>query len=112
MVAVNCSEPGETCFCVSTGSGPDTGPGYDVALTEMPEGYVADAGTDAGWDLLARVPSEAAGPALAGRASAAVAGAGERMRRRLPAGDLRALLGGRLGAARGGGVAALGPLWR
>jgi ferredoxin len=105
IVAVNCTEPGETCFCVSTGSGPDTGPGYDLALTEMPEGYVADAGSDAGWDLLDRLPYEAVDRALAGRAASEVERAGERMRRTLPAGDLRALLAGSLESPRWDDVA-------
>ena len=35
IVAVNCTEPGETCFCASMGTGPQAGPGYDLALTEM-----------------------------------------------------------------------------
>jgi sulfhydrogenase subunit beta (sulfur reductase) len=54
IVAVNCTEPGETCFCVSAGTGPDTGPGYDLALTELPDGYVVDAGSEDGWRLLDR----------------------------------------------------------
>ena len=30
IVAVNCTEPGETCFCTSMGTGPQAGPGYDL----------------------------------------------------------------------------------
>src|SRR5262249_56137651 len=33
VVAVNCTEPGETCFCASMGAGPAAGPGDDLALT-------------------------------------------------------------------------------
>jgi hypothetical protein len=35
IVAVNCTEPGETCFCTSMGTGPQAGPGCDLSLTEM-----------------------------------------------------------------------------
>ena len=35
IVAVNCTEPGATCFCTSMGTGPEAGPGYDLALTEL-----------------------------------------------------------------------------
>ena len=37
IVAVNCTEPGETCFCASMGTGPgvDGVTGYDLALTEL-----------------------------------------------------------------------------
>ena len=35
IIAVNCTEPGETCFCGSMGTGPASGPGFDLALTEL-----------------------------------------------------------------------------
>ncbi len=37
IVAVNCAEPGGTCFCVSMGTGPRAEAGYDLALTEILE---------------------------------------------------------------------------
>jgi ferredoxin len=106
IVAVNCTEPGETCFCVSTGTGPDAGRGYDLVLTEQADGYVVDAGSEAGWSLLDRLPYEMAEPAVTDRAREAVALAADRMGRTLPAGDLRALLAGTLEAARWDDVAA------
>ena len=47
-IGVNCSTPGETCFCVSMNSGPRCTTGYDIALTELDDGFTAEAGTDAG----------------------------------------------------------------
>ncbi len=38
VVAVNCFEPGGTCFCVSMGTGPKAEAGYDLALTEILDG--------------------------------------------------------------------------
>ena len=38
IVAVNCFEPGGTCFCVSMGTGPKAESGYDLALTEILDG--------------------------------------------------------------------------
>ena len=35
VVAVTCGSPGGTCFCVSMGTGPRPGAGYDLALTEI-----------------------------------------------------------------------------
>jgi ferredoxin len=35
IVAVSCTEPGETCFCTSMSSGPRAHDGYDLALTEV-----------------------------------------------------------------------------
>ena len=65
IVAVNCTEPGETCFCASMGTGPEAGPGYDLALTEMTgEGahqFLAEVGSPAGADIIAAVPTDRAG---------------------------------------------------
>jgi sulfhydrogenase subunit beta (sulfur reductase) len=35
IVAVTCSDPGGTCFCVSMGTGPVPERGFDLALTEL-----------------------------------------------------------------------------
>jgi hypothetical protein len=60
VVAVNCTEPGGLCFCASMGTGPEVGPGYDLALTERidDEGrwYVVDVGSDVGTQVLAALP--------------------------------------------------------
>ncbi|MBT9544072.1 MAG: 4Fe-4S dicluster domain-containing protein [Candidatus Sericytochromatia bacterium] len=56
ILAVNCTEPGNTCFCVSMEAGPAAGPGYDLAITEMLETaepcYLARAGSAKGAELL------------------------------------------------------------
>ena len=98
LIAVNCTEPGETCFCAATGSGPGAGGGYDLLLTELvADGettYLARAGTPAGERVLAAVPHQVAEPAQVAAAEAAVAAAADRMGRDLPATDLRSLLAG------------------
>jgi hypothetical protein len=38
IVAVDCTEPGEACFCVSAGGGPARGPGADLRPTELANG--------------------------------------------------------------------------
>ena len=61
LVAVNCSDPAGTCFCVSMGTGPGVTSGYDVCLTELPTGeLVAEHGTDAGAQVLAALPQRPA----------------------------------------------------
>lgn len=56
ILAVHCTEPGNTCFCVSMQAGPVAGPGYDLSLTEMLNAsepyYLARAGTVRGQELL------------------------------------------------------------
>jgi ferredoxin len=104
IVAVNCTEPAPTCFCASTGSGPDAREGFDLALTELPgpdsARYVVEAGSPAGERLLDRLPHEPAAADDVTQARQAVAGAAGRTGRSLPEGDLRDLLAGSREAAR------------
>ena len=109
IVAVNCTEPGETCFCTSMGTGPEAGPGYDLALTEIVSGerheFLVDVGTDAGASVLAGVPLTRASPAVTGRARSAVADASQQMGRTMPAAGLRELMAESADAARWDDVA-------
>jgi ferredoxin len=110
IVAVNCTEPGETCFCASMGTGPGADQGYDLALTEMlDEGghrFLAEAGSKHGADVLERVPSEPVDEATVGEARSAVAAAADRMGRQMEAGGLRELMADSYQAARWDDVAA------
>ena len=57
LVAVNCGRPAATCFCASMGTGPAADGHYDIVLTEVADGdrhiYYAEAGSEAGRDVLA-----------------------------------------------------------
>ncbi|WP_203960286.1 4Fe-4S dicluster domain-containing protein [Actinocatenispora thailandica] len=100
IVAVNCTEPGATCFCVSAGGGPRAESGYDVVLTELPDGrYVAESGSEPGARLLTRIPARPLEQPVAAGAAAAVDAAADRMGRTLPSGDLA----GAIAAARESG---------
>lgn len=109
IVAVNCTEPGETCFCTSMGAGPEAGPGYDLALTEMTgEGthrFLVDVGSPAGADMLTGVPTRPADEASADHARTAVAEAAGKMGRSMPAGILHELMAASADAARWDDVA-------
>lgn len=106
IIAVNCTEPGETCFCTSMGTGPEAGPGYDLALTELVDDdghrFVVDVGSEEGEAMLARLPETPppAEPRTEGAARAAVAAAADRMGRSMPAGRLHELMAGSLDAER------------
>ncbi len=52
LVAVQCAVPAATCFCASTGDGPTPTAGYDLALAELADGFVAAAGSDRGEAVL------------------------------------------------------------
>jgi ferredoxin len=95
LVAVNCFEPGGTCFCASMGTGPKVDAGYDLALTELLDGehrFLVEAGTSRGAEVLTELPSRAATPADRDAAAASVDSATRRMGRTMETLDLRDLL--------------------
>lgn len=55
LIGMDCSHPSDTCFCASTGDGPDVRSGFDLAMTELDDGFVVRAGTQAGADLLGKM---------------------------------------------------------
>jgi len=54
LIVVACRESQESCFCVSAGTGPVAGEGFDVQLFDFGEVHLAEAGTEAGENLMAR----------------------------------------------------------
>ena len=92
VVAVDCAEPGGTCFCASMGTGPRCSEGFDLAITEIGQGLLVRVGTSRGAEVLDAVGSREAtadelaeGERIAERASA-------RMGRTLDTSDLPAVL--------------------
>ena len=81
FVGVHCGSPGATCFCTSMQTGPRCTTGFDIALTELDDGFTAEAGTPAGEALLfevgAIIESPSFYPYLSGRENLrALAGSG------------------------------------
>src|SRR5581483_2468832 len=76
IVAVNCAQAADTCFCASMGTGPRVRSGFDLLLTELvgPEGhrFVAEAGTRRGAQVLAELETTSAGEEDLHAANAAV----------------------------------------
>ncbi|QFG21267.1 4Fe-4S dicluster domain-containing protein [Actinomadura sp. WMMB 499] len=110
IVAVNCTEPGETCFCTSMGTGPEAGPGYDLALTELIDGngprYVVDVGTGIGGAVMDDLRPSSAAPEDVERARTEVTAAADRMGREMPPPpDLHDLMAASLDAERWDDVA-------
>ncbi|MFZ5573872.1 MAG: 4Fe-4S dicluster domain-containing protein [Pseudomonadota bacterium] len=96
LVAVQCAVPAATCFCASTGDGPVPTAGYDIALAELPEGFVAHAGSDAGRALLASLDLAPATPRQLDAARAQGEAAAAAQVRALPGKDLHDALMRRL----------------
>jgi NAD(P)H-flavin reductase len=55
IIAVECVTAADTCFCTSMGTGPEVTTGFDLALTELDDGFVVRAGSPAGERLLTRL---------------------------------------------------------
>ncbi|WP_225829879.1 4Fe-4S dicluster domain-containing protein [Streptomyces sp. NK08204] len=109
LVAVECTEPGGTCFCVSMGTGPAAGPGYDLVMTEVVDDdghrFWIRSGSPEGAEILAELPVRPADPATREAARAGVTAAADRMGRTMPEADLRELMAGTLDAPRWDDVA-------
>lgn len=75
-VVVNCGECSDTCFCASTGDGPRADAGYDILMDELDTGFLVQAGSEIGADILDQLELDFAGEdllALARAQSARVA---------------------------------------
>lgn len=96
IVAVDCGDPAATCFCTSMGTGPSSGPGYDLALTELVDGddvrYVVQTGTDLGAQVFEALRSEAATDEDLSAAKAVIAKAEATITRRLDTNGIKELL--------------------
>jgi ferredoxin len=64
IIAVQCAEPGGTCFCSSMKTGPRARRGFDLALTEVVRTdkhyFLVEVGTDRGAEILTEVESQPA----------------------------------------------------
>ena len=96
LIAVNCSYPAATCFCASTGDGPKAGAGFDLALTELEDGFVVDVGSVEGQALLTLLSAVPASALQRETAQAQLDRAASRQTRSLPGHDLRERLFARL----------------
>ncbi|RTR01101.1 4Fe-4S dicluster domain-containing protein [Halomonas nitroreducens] len=88
LVAVNCSRSAATCFCTATGDGPRVRHGHDLALGELDDGFVVEAHTDRGRELLATLDTTEVTAEALDEVEAALERAAGQQHRRLPAGSL------------------------
>ena len=92
IMAVNCTEPGGTCFCASMGTGPKVETGFDLALTELDEVFLLEVGSELGRQVLSEVDWRPAGAFELQAGRQALSDAKQRMGRRLDTSDLPDLL--------------------
>lgn len=92
IVAVDCSFPADTCFCASTGDGPAAASGFDIAMSELDQGFLLRTRSEAGRALVGALQLCAATPAQLQEVQEALARAAQGQTRQLPSRDLRNLL--------------------
>jgi sulfhydrogenase subunit beta (sulfur reductase) len=92
ILAVNCTEPGGTCFCVSMKTGPKVKAGYDLSLTELDDVFLVEVGSPLGAAMMGEAAWRPAGAFELTHASQALAEAETKMGRTLDTHDLPNLL--------------------
>jgi len=92
LVAINCTNPGGTCFCSSMGTGPEVADHYDLALTELRGGFLMTTGSEIGEELAAELPSRAPSAAELELAELKLTRAKEHMGRKLDTTGLKEML--------------------
>ncbi|OGW01471.1 MAG: sulfite reductase subunit A [Nitrospinae bacterium RIFCSPLOWO2_02_39_17] len=96
IVAVNCTQAGGTCFCVSMNTGPKAKGGFDIALTEVinEDGhfFIADPGSEKGTKLMEDIPCSTARQSEIETAERLVQTTAQNMGRSLDTNDIKKLL--------------------
>jgi sulfhydrogenase subunit beta (sulfur reductase) len=95
VVAVNCAQAADTCFCAAMDTGPRCSTGFDLALTELvdegPHEFLVEIGSDAGFASLEGVRARPAAEQDLQRARQLSDRARRQQHRSMP-GDVAALL--------------------
>ncbi|HTI51385.1 MAG TPA: 4Fe-4S dicluster domain-containing protein [Planctomycetaceae bacterium] len=92
IIAVNCTQAGANCFCISMKTGPECRNGFDLALTEFAEGFVVSVGSDRGREVLDAVSHRAASEQERASAAAARAQAVAQVTKQMDTTGIRDLL--------------------
>lgn len=92
IIAVNCSQAAETCFCTSMGTGPRCQTSFDLALTELTGGFLVRIGSEAGADILSKVSTRSVEPVESEAAEAVCEKTAAQITKRLDVTGIRDLL--------------------
>jgi len=96
LIAVNCTHPSLNCFCASTGDGPRATYGYDLALSELDEGFLIEARSAKGEKVLAGLPVRNASVQEVETADREIESAAQRQVKGVPSRNLKDVLFARL----------------
>jgi sulfhydrogenase subunit beta (sulfur reductase) len=92
IIAVNCTVAAQTCFCTSMNTGPRCDTGFDLALTEIDDGFVIEIGTPEGSRIARRLDHQAAAAQSIEAAATARQRAVDQIEKRMDTGGIRELL--------------------
>jgi ferredoxin len=96
VIAVQCGQAGDTCFCVSMNTGPVAEKGFDLALTEVLDGirhyFVVEVGSERGAELIDAVPNQDASDGETHAATLIHAQTAASMGRELDTTDIKGML--------------------
>ena len=96
IMAVNCANPGGTCFCESMGTGPKAISGYDLALTEIYEGgkhwFLINVGSNSGSEIAQEIKLRQANDSEKKAAEETMAQSSKKMGRSLNTANVKELL--------------------
>lgn len=96
LIAVNCTQAAETCFCTSMKTGPRCRDGFDLALSEVESGFTIEVGSPRGAEVLQGLPIRDAVAVETAAAAAARQQSEDQITKRLDTTDIRDLLLGNL----------------
>jgi len=92
ILAANCGRAFSTCFCTSMKTGPKATEGFDLALSELPDAFVMEVGSEMGSEMLRNTGWERATAFDLGRAAQAVQKTERAIERQLRTEDLPKVL--------------------
>ncbi len=92
VIAVNCTQAASTCFCTSMETGPRCKAGFDLALTELPDGFLVEVASAAGAEILQELKTLDVLPEQDSQAHAARQQAVDQIERRFDTTDIKDLL--------------------
>jgi sulfhydrogenase subunit beta (sulfur reductase) len=95
IVAANCTYASNNCFCVSAATGPYVKQNFDLALTELPEGFIITEGTEKGTCIIQQLSVDKATSEQIDRAKKRIEIAAKMQTKKIPVdnqGSLRTIL--------------------
>lgn len=96
IITVNCTQAGNTCFCVSMNTGPKADRGFDLSITEVinPDEhyFVVETGSEKGKEVLDHVDSISASAEQISKAEAGIENAARNMGRSLDTAGIKEML--------------------